>query len=234
MRVRSTKLRLLGNGIDLEQFQPRPETRAEVRAELGLPADQVVVGTVGRLVWEKGFAELFTAADHIRARRPDVTFVVIGPEEPEKNAPLGADDIARARDSGVVFLGHRSDVHRLYAAMDVFVQASHREGFPRAAMEAAASGLPIVATDIRGNRQVVEDGVTGRLVPVRDPSALEAGLLSLIEDPRQLARMGAAGAVKARGAFDHQTVISRTLDAYEAPPRRANRWRSHSAPRPPA
>ena len=70
------------------------------------------------------------------------------------------------RGDGVAFLGLRDDVEALYTAMDIYVLASHREGFPRSAMEAAAMGLPVVATDIRGCRQVVDDGRTGRLVPV--------------------------------------------------------------------
>ena len=115
----------------------------------------------------------------------------------------------------MVFLGIRDDVEDLYAAMDVYVLASHREGFPRSAMEAAAMGLPIVATDIRGCRQVVDHGETGLLVPVSDPAALTEAIVALAGDPSLRARMGLAARDKARADFDQQNVIRTTLDVYE-------------------
>ena len=102
-----------------------------------------------------------------------------------------------------------------YAASDLFVTASWREGVPRAAMEAAAMGLPIVATDIRGNRQVVADGRTGLLVPLRDPAALADAVLDLARDPERRLRFGEAARLRAAAEFDQQLVIERTLAAYE-------------------
>ena len=99
---------------------------------------------------------------------------------------------------GVRFLGHRDDVDAIYAAMDMFVLASHREGFPPAAMEAAAMGLPVIATDIRGCRQVVEDGVNGVLVPVRDAHALASAVGRVAADDDLRRRMGSAGVARPR------------------------------------
>ena len=124
---------------------------------------------VGRLVAEKGLLELFEAA---RALDDRYVVVVIGPDDPDKPDALDRATVAAAEADGVRFLGMRDDVDRLYGAMDLFVLPSWREGFPRAAMEAAASGLPVVATDVRGCRQVVDHDVTGLLVPVRDGAAL--------------------------------------------------------------
>jgi len=209
------KLRLLGNGVDLERFGPQPPAvRQAVRAELGVADHQVVVGAVGRLVWEKGYAELFAAAGRLLARRRDVAVVVAGPYDADKGDPLTPADVAAAEASGVRFLGHRDDPERLYAAFDIYVLASHREGFPRSAMEAAASALPIVATDIRGCREVVEDGRTGLLVPAGDAVALEAAIDLLAGDATLRRRLGEAGAAKARDEFDQEQVIVRTLDAY--------------------
>jgi glycosyltransferase involved in cell wall biosynthesis len=109
----------------------------------------------------------------------------------------------------------RRDVERLYAGMDLYVLASHREGFPRSAMEAAAMGLPVVATDIRGCRQVVDDGITGALVAPRDPAALTAALEQLAGDRELRARMGRAAREKAERDFDQQRVIDTTLELYE-------------------
>jgi glycosyltransferase involved in cell wall biosynthesis len=98
--------------------------------------------------------------------------------------------------------------------MDVYVLASHREGWPRSAMEAAAMEIPVVTTDVRGCREVVDDGVTGMLVPPRDSEALAAGLATLAADAELRARMGAASRDKAHRDFDQQRVIDTTLDVY--------------------
>lgn len=207
------RVRHLGNGIDIRRFDTEQAGghRHAVRAELGLRDDDVLVMSVGRLVAEKGFAELLEASGSLREQH---TLAIVGPEDPEKPDALPPQLIAHSRSRGVRFLGHRHDVDRLLAAADVFVLASYREGFPRAAMEAAASGLPIVATDIRGCRQVVDDGVTGFLVPPRDPTALAAALSTLIADPEIRRRFGAAGRRKAEAEFDERHVIERLLESY--------------------
>lgn len=213
--IPSRKIHLLGNGVDLARFGPAdPATRAEVRAELGVDDDTVVCGVVGRLVWEKGYREVFAAASALRRRTPEVAVVVAGPADPEKADGVDAAALAAAEADGVRLLGMRADVERLYAAMDLYVLASHREGFPRSAMEAAACGLPIVATDVRGCRQVVADGDTGLLVPVRDPSALTDAIAALATDPSRRRAMGEAARRKAEAEFDHATVIRITLDTY--------------------
>ena len=127
-----------------------------------------------------------------------------------------------------------SRLPRTYRGMDIFVLPSHREGFPRAAMEAAASGLAVVATDVRGCRQVVEDGVTGLLVPVRDPGRLAAAIEQLGNDPAVRAAMGAAAALRARQHFDEERVIRIVLDTYQAVAERKKlgrltRWSGRSA-----
>ncbi len=215
LHVPPAKLRLLGNGVDLGRFHPQSESvRTAVRAELGVGDDQVLVGAVGRLVWEKGYAELFAAAGRLLARRRDLAMVVAGPFDADKGDPLTEADVAAAEGAGVRFLGHRDDPERLYAAFDVYVLASHREGFPRSAMEAAASGLPIVATDIRGCREVVDHDRTGLLVPARDGAALEAAIDHLAGDAEERRRLGKAALAKAHREFDQARVIARTLAAY--------------------
>jgi glycosyltransferase involved in cell wall biosynthesis len=212
------KLRLLGNGVDLDRFRPPSAgLRETVRAELGVRDGQVVVGAVGRLVWEKGYAELFAAARRLLARRPDLVVVVAGPFDADKGDPLTSADVAAAEADGVRFLGHRHDPERLYGAFDIYVLASHREGFPRSAMEAAATAIPIVATDVRGCREVVDDGRTGLLVPARDAAALEDAIGRLADDGGARRRFGEAAAAKARDEFDQRRVIARTLEAYARP-----------------
>lgn len=215
--VARSKLHLLGNGIDLDRFDPEKVDdvrRADVRREMGVDADAVVCGVVGRLVWEKGYREVFDAAARLRTLAPAVRVVVVGPSDLDKHDGLREADLAEAREHGVVFLGLRSDMEAVYAAMDVYVLASYREGFPRSAMEAAAMGLPVVATDVRGCRQVVDDGQTGRLVPVRDAEAIAGAVAALAGDAEARSTMGRAGRDKAVREFDQRRVITLTLDVY--------------------
>ena len=220
LRIPERKVRLLGNGIDLAHFDPDrldrddPDARSRLRDEWGIGPDHVVVGTVGRLVAEKGIAELLDAAHRIRTSGRPARFVVVGPSDPDKADAVPAEVMERAVHDGVVFTGQRTDMPECYRAMDVFVTASWREGFPRSAMEAAAMGLPTVATDIRGNRQVVDHGVTGELVTLRDAAAIAATSGALVDDPDRRAAYGAAARRRAAEHFDQQTVIDRTLAAY--------------------
>lgn len=207
--------RLLGNGIDLTRFDRATvgdATRATVRSEWGANDATVVIGAVGRLVAEKGYPELFEAVAALPRDR--YRLVVVGDDDPEKADALDRATVQRARDLGVVFLGPRTDVERVLSGFDLFVQPSHREGFPRAAMEAAAMGLPIVATDIRGCRQVVDDGRTGLLVPVRAPSALATAIAALGGDPGRRRVMSAAARAVAEDRFDERQVVERVLDTY--------------------
>lgn len=206
------KLRLLGNGVDLERFRPADEaTRSTVRAELGLAADDIVVGLVARLVEEKGVPELIDAMELLG---PPFRLLLIGPRDTEKQDAVGDRLLERAHAAGALLTGHRADVHRLYAAMDVFCLPSHREGFPRAAMEAAAAGLPVVATDIRGCRQVVEPGRTGVLVPVRDAVEL-AQALGGYRDPDLRRQHGEAARAKAERDFDERAIVNAVLASYD-------------------
>jgi glycosyltransferase involved in cell wall biosynthesis len=218
LRVPPSRLHLLGNGIDLARFDPdrdRARRRAQARRVFGAGPDEVVVGVVGRLVAEKGLAEVLAAAAAGRDRDPRLRWVLIGPAEPAKSDGLDLAALAEAAGPDVVVLGERGDVEDLYAGMDLFVLASHREGFPRAAMEAAAMGLPVVATDVRGCRQVVDDGVTGQLVPVGDADALARAVASLAGAADRRRAMGAAGRAKAGREFDQQRCIDVTLALYD-------------------
>ena len=193
---------LLGNGIDLTRFDRERlpvSTRAAVRAALGVTDDQIVIGTIGRLVREKGYPELFEAVARLDPDR--FVLACVGGDDPEKADALDRGLVDAARAGGVRFLGHRDDVERLLTGFDVFVLASHREGYPRAAMEAASMGLPIVATDIRGCREIVDPGVNGVLVPVEDASAL-ARAFEALDDSDRRSEYGRASRARACERFD--------------------------------
>lgn len=213
------KIKYLGNGIDINLFDPQRITAEEVtskRREIGIRKNERVVGMVGRLVEEKGYLEFFQAARITKAKMPNIKFLVVGPIEKEKKDALNPDiakDYGLADD--VIFLGMRLDMPRLYAIMDVFVLPSHREGLPRTLMEASAMGKPVVATDIRGCREVVKDRDTGILVPVKDADALAGAILSLLQDDARARAMGLAGRRRAEELFDERKVFQRVEAEYE-------------------
>ncbi len=209
----------LGSGVDLGRFDPVQVDRfavADLRRSWGAGDGKRVVGVVGRLVREKGYAELFQAARRIREERPEALFVVVGPGEPSGADGLTRSDLSQARGAGVVFQGEvpSEDMPAAYLAFDVFVLPSHREGMPRSAIEGSAMGRPIVATDIRGCREVIIDGQTGRLVPARDPRALARAIGGLLSDPAASSALGAAARKRALERFDENAVVERTVQVY--------------------
>lgn len=208
----------LGNGIDLVRFSRErlsDDEQGRLRAELGLKRGEPVVGFVGRLVEEKGILELLEAMRAIRAQVPDVRLLVIGPLDSEKSDALTPDVAGRyGLEGACVFTGMRQDMPELYALMDVFVLPSHREGFPRSPMEAAAMEVPSVVTDIRGCRETVVEGETGHFVPLKAPDAIARAVLSLLSDPEGRARAGRAARTLAEKKFDERHVFRTVLSHY--------------------
>jgi glycosyltransferase involved in cell wall biosynthesis len=218
------KLEHLGNGVDLERFRPErfgPADVTRVKEAAGIPGGARVVGLVGRMVREKGYLEFLSAAEQISARHADVHFVLVGPDERwQKRDALTREAVAARTTTTpslagrVHVLGLRRNLPALYAAMDVVTLPSHREGFPRSLLEAAAMARPIVATDIRGCREVVSDGENGFLVPVKDPEALADKIRILLEAPSLATDMGRQGRRMAL-RHDEGDVCRRVLAGYE-------------------
>jgi len=199
------------NGRDPALFRPDPAARAALRAEFGAGSDDCVIVAVSRLVRHKGYPELLAAA----AATPGVTLWVVG----ERLASDHGEDLephfARAAAAmGRRFrrLGYRHDVARVLAAADVFALPSHFEGLPMSVIEAMLCGLPVVATDIRGPREMVVPGETGLLVPPATIAPLAEALAVLAADPARRAGMGVAGRARAVALFDEAKVVGHTLD----------------------
>jgi glycosyltransferase involved in cell wall biosynthesis len=182
------------NGVDSDRFDSRKaaEWRRSTRQQLGIPADAVVIGFVGRLVREKGLVELVDAWRRLRAAKPGARLLLIGPFEHEDPLP---PDIRHGleTDSRVHLTGVAWDTPSLYAAMDVLCLPSHREGFPNVLLEAAAMQLPVVASDVPGVVDALQAGQTGTLVSARDAEALAAALARYADDPALRASHGAQG-----------------------------------------
>lgn len=214
------RVHLLGNGIDLERFRTTEHTReraSRLRRELGIEAGVPIIGTIGRLVWEKGYRDLFKAVEQLRASSPHrFAVVVVGPREPSKADGIADGEIERMAGLGVHFIGPRNDVEDLLAMFDLFILSSRREGFPRALMEACAMGVPVIATNVRGCRQVVRHGYNGFLYEPGAHRALSASISRLLDDELTRRRFGEAGAIRAQVEFDQQRVIDRTLSVYRS------------------
>ena len=197
------------NGRDPAVFRPDSADRARIRGELGVPEDRVVVIAVSRLVWHKGYPELAAAMRAV----PEADLWVVGDR---LDSDRGADMAAVLRSAGLGYrlrmLGYRSDIPALLAAADIFTLPSRFEGLPMSVIEAMLTGLPVVATNVRGPAEQVVDGVTGLSVPAGDTAALGAALGRLVRDPDLRVRMGQAGRQRALDCYDEAKVLARTLD----------------------
>ena len=213
------KIIRLGNGIDLNHFsQDRyPDNFGlNKRRELGIPLDAFVVGIVGRKVREKGYIELFQAVSLLAKNNHNIWLLAIGPEEPEKEDAVSMSDAKTyGIDNRTIFFGHRRDIADLMMTMDIFVLPSYREGYPRSAMEASAMSLPVVTTNIRGCREVVIDGETGLLVPVRNTKSLAQAIDKLVNNKSLRLDMGARGRQRAESTFDEENVFKIIRQQYK-------------------
>ena len=209
-RIRADKVRVIINAIDLSAYKAEAPPSAARRLELGIPADVPVCGIVGRLSPEKDHRTLLLALDALRTSGSSAHLVVVG------GGPLEAELKSLARclglDQRVHFLGFRSDVAELLPLLDLFVLSSTEEGVSLTLIEAMAAGLPIVATRVGGNPEVVIDGETGVLVEARQPIALAAAIGALLADPAARTRMGRHAREVAMRKFD----IERLIDEYQA------------------
>jgi glycosyltransferase involved in cell wall biosynthesis len=204
------------NGVDAARFRPAsPTERLAARTLHEIPARAPVIGYVGRIARDKGIAELAAAWRILRQRDDDVRLVLAGEVDDSDPPPHSA--LAMLRDDPrVLFAGQVREVQALYAAMDIVVLPSYREGFPTVALEAAAMALPIVATLVPGCVDAVSDGETGRLVPARDPVALALAITGYLADPALREAHGAAARRRAVACFGQRAVWEATVSEYEA------------------
>ncbi len=205
-----------GAGIDVEGFERARESgpsASELRDELGLQ-DAEVVTTVTRVTKQKGIPALLSAADLVHKIRPSVRFLVVGPRESE--GPFGVSDNEFQKRAGyVIATGSRVDVPSILTISDVFAFPSeYAEGVPRALMEAALCGRPIVATDLAGCREVVRDGWNGHIAPLRNPRMLAEKILDLLNYPGKASEFASRGPDVIRGKFSLDAVVSQHDELY--------------------
>lgn len=203
------------NGIQLDAFQPGSGSmHQQILQMLALPANTQLIGTVGRLNWAKDQVNLIRAFHQVHDRLPDTALLLIG--EGELRQTLVDCAVAEGVLGRVYLLGDRSDVPSLLQGLDLFVLSSLSEGYSMALLEACAVGLPIVATDVGGNGEIIRDGDNGRLVPAEDPAALATAMLALLQEPARASAQGAAARswVARHGSLD--TMAARYTQLYLA------------------
>jgi len=214
------KLRVLGEGsgqgVDaLGRFDPTHSPgRTAARQCWGLPPEVLVIGYVGRLVRDKGVPELVAAWRTLRRRLPEARLLVVGDADERDSV----DDRWLARleeDERVLHIRRTSEMPAVYAACDVFVLPTHREGFPNVLLEAASMELPVVATESVGCVDAVEDGVTGFLVAIGDVAALTTALERYLRDAELRTAHGRAGRARVLKHFERGDVIQRIGGLYD-------------------
>jgi sugar transferase (PEP-CTERM/EpsH1 system associated) len=204
------RLHMIANGIRLDRYRPDPAARAATRAELGIPEDAWVVGTVGRLDEYKNQSLLVRAMAPLLSERVRLVIVGDGPTRAAVEA-----EVAKLRDPKlVVMTGRRMDVPRIVPAFDVFALSSKTEGLPLVVPEAMAAGLPIVATAVGGLPSVVDEGKTGMLVPVQE-EPLRAALAKLAADRTLAKQLGAQARESALARYSHDRMVDAYLSLYD-------------------
>jgi glycosyltransferase involved in cell wall biosynthesis len=207
LRVPAANLRLVrGSGVATERFQPVVHG----------PRERPVAVMVARLLRDKGVHELVDAARILRRQGIAVRVQLVGGvDEGNPNSLTQAEAEALHAEGVVEWLGHRTDVPAIFAQADIAVLPSYREGLPKSMLEAAASGLPLVATDTSGCRELVADGDNGLLVPVGDARRLAEALRQLVLDWNLRAKLGARSRERAEKEFPQDAVFARTAAIYE-------------------
>ncbi|HMN13111.1 MAG TPA: glycosyltransferase family 4 protein [Bellilinea sp.] len=209
--VRPKQARLLpGSGIDLDRFTPTPFTPRE--ADNG-----PIFILVARLLWDKGIREYVEAARRVRARMPQAKFRLLGFLDVENRTAVPRQTVENWEQEGLIeYLGQTNDVRPHLADADCVVLPSYREGTPRSLLEAAAMARPLIATDVPGCRDVVDDGVNGWLCKAKDVDDLADKMLQFTESSHaQRLEMGRQSRLKAERQFNERIVVDAYLAAIE-------------------
>ncbi|MCK4602398.1 MAG: glycosyltransferase, partial [Phycisphaerae bacterium] len=207
----------LENGIDLSIFDPErftPEDRRRIRNSLGIREEEFVLMILGRLTRHKGYFELAEAMRSVVKENPRAKLLCVGPMDTDRAGAFDPAEEGLAHVPWAQFLGYRTDIPELLCGSDMAVLPTYYEGYPRFLMEASAMGLPSVATDVRGCREVVAPGQTGILVPPYSVRKLKEAIIGLMKDEPRRRAFGKAARRRAVELFDEQKVFAKVADMY--------------------
>lgn len=206
--IRAERIEVVHNGFDFAELPGRRD-RDEIRATLGIDETAPLLGSIARLVWQKGHDLLIDAMPAIRAAIPEAQAVIVGGGSRE--GELRERIHSLGLEGAVHLMGWRNDATRFLPAIDLFVMTSNFEGMPISLLEAMALSRPVLSTAVGGVPEIVLDGVTGRLVDGRDPAVFARTAIEMIRDRNRLSTYGAAG----RARYDANFRVSAMVDAYD-------------------
>ena len=209
-----SKLVLIYNGVEVAPFARALPHRERVRRDLGIKSDEKVIIVVANLIHYKGHSDLIRAARVVIKGFSKAKFLLVG-EDRGIQKDLEQESSSLGNGQTLRFLGQRDDVPRLLAASDISVLPSHEEGFSNVILESMAAGLPVIATNVGGNGEAVLNGVTGSLVPPRNPVALAEGILAPLKYPNMAAEWGARGRERVNRSFTVKKMVEAHVDLYE-------------------
>jgi glycosyltransferase involved in cell wall biosynthesis len=212
-----SKLIVVHDGTELETFQPT-YAKASIRSQLGIPDDVLLVGEVGRVTTAKGYEDFVTAAAIVKKIIPNVAFIGIGGRSKldivYEQKILKLTNKYNLQDS-FKLVGYRDDVPVIMSALDLLVLPSRSEPLGLVLMEAMAAGKPVIGTKVGGIPEIIEDGVTGLLVPPQSPDKLAEAIITILQN-RSLARqMGEAGRQRVRERFSADQHVAKIQEIYE-------------------
>ena len=209
-----------GSGVDVTEYYPgnrNSDDSLELRRSLGILDNAFVALFVGRLQLDKGLVEFVDAARILKRKRQDIVFVMVGAPDPGNKRSLPDSMLEQWKAEGdVVFTGRREDVPKLMAmANTVTTPTFYREGLPRTLLEAAATGLPLIGTDVPGVREAITDGVNGILIRTHDSAVLARAVERLADDPDMCERYGNSSLHRAKKEFDYRRVVGAYVRMYQ-------------------
>ena len=211
--IASTKLVLIYNSIDTKLFDSAIHKKEMIRLSLGIKSYEKVIIVVANFIPYKGHRDFIDAAHEVTFRFNDIKILLIG-EDRGIRCDLEKQISHVGLSNKIIFLGRRNDIPEMMAAADLSVLPSHEEGFSNVILESMAAGLPVVATDVGGNREAIISGVTGWLVPPRNHSALAKKMTDLLSDPKKAARWGEKGRAIVKKKYNTARMADDYLKLY--------------------
>ena len=212
-RGNAAKIRLIYNGLNLEELTTTIANKPKIRQALHIDPIHKIIITVANLIPYKGHSELLKTAAMVIKRFSNSIFLLVGQDRGiQKGLEQQAQELGVG--SSIIFLGQRRDIPDLMAASDISVLPSHEEGFSNVVLESMAAGLPVVANWVGGNSEAIMDGETGWLVEPRNTQELAMKIMDLLEDPGKAAKWGEAGRRRVEQNFSHEKMVAEHIKLY--------------------
>jgi glycosyltransferase involved in cell wall biosynthesis len=211
--INTDKVFRIYNGIEIDKYNPTLEDRVHIRKELGVDEDIILIGAIGRLVWQKGFEYLIQSIPDVIKVYPNVKFMIVGNGKLKEELKAQSSKL-KVKDY-LIFTGFRNDIKEILSAIDILVIPSLLEGFPMITLEGMAMSKPIIATRIEGITEQITDEETGLLVPSRDADALTKAINRLINDRDLALRLGMNSRQKVQKEFSVQKMVMETEKIYQ-------------------